>query len=183
MLQRPLVLMQPKSLLRLPQAASRLADLTTGTFRPVIDAALVGAAAGTAGGESASRRLRTRMTLRSELAMADGERAKAEELLLKVINLEPANPEALTMAAVTFVSVRKTPARIRGENGFTYHPIAEVAILFAGIFATMIPALAILNFRGSELGLSEQGGVCRTKANCLRICARGPIAVFGASAR
>ncbi len=34
---RPLVLMQPKSLLRLPQAASRLADLATGTFRPVMD--------------------------------------------------------------------------------------------------------------------------------------------------
>ncbi len=34
---RPLVLMQPKSLLRLPQAASHLAELATGTFRPVID--------------------------------------------------------------------------------------------------------------------------------------------------
>jgi 2-oxoglutarate dehydrogenase E1 component len=34
---RPLVLMQPKSLLRLPAAASRLADLTHGTFLPVID--------------------------------------------------------------------------------------------------------------------------------------------------
>jgi 2-oxoglutarate dehydrogenase E1 component len=34
---RPLVLMQPKSLLRLPQAASKIADLATGTFRPVID--------------------------------------------------------------------------------------------------------------------------------------------------
>ncbi|HEY7878449.1 MAG TPA: 2-oxoglutarate dehydrogenase E1 component, partial [Gemmatimonadaceae bacterium] len=34
---RPLVLMQPKSLLRLPQAASRLGDLTTGTFHSVID--------------------------------------------------------------------------------------------------------------------------------------------------
>jgi 2-oxoglutarate dehydrogenase E1 component len=34
---RPLILMQPKSLLRLPQAASRLADLATGTFQPVID--------------------------------------------------------------------------------------------------------------------------------------------------
>lgn len=28
-----------------------------------------------------------------------------------------------------------------------------------------------------ELGLSEQGGVNRTKANCLRICRGGPIAV------
>jgi (2Fe-2S) ferredoxin len=34
-----------------------------------------------------------------------------------------------------------------------------------------------LKRRLSELGLSEQGGVLRTKANCLRICAGGPIAV------
>ncbi len=34
---RPLVLMQPKSLLRLPQAASRLEELATGGFQPVID--------------------------------------------------------------------------------------------------------------------------------------------------
>jgi 2-oxoglutarate dehydrogenase E1 component len=34
---RPLILMQPKSLLRLPEAASRLSDLTSGSFRPVID--------------------------------------------------------------------------------------------------------------------------------------------------
>ncbi|HEY3133731.1 MAG TPA: 2-oxoglutarate dehydrogenase E1 component [Gemmatimonadaceae bacterium] len=35
--QRPLILMQPKSLLRLPEAASKLTDLTSGSFRPVID--------------------------------------------------------------------------------------------------------------------------------------------------
>ena len=34
---RPLVLMQPKSLLRLPEAASTLRDLAAGTFRPVLD--------------------------------------------------------------------------------------------------------------------------------------------------
>ncbi|GAC1689207.1 MAG: 2-oxoglutarate dehydrogenase E1 component [Gemmatimonadaceae bacterium] len=34
---RPLVLMQPKSLLRLAEASSRLDDLTAGTFRAVID--------------------------------------------------------------------------------------------------------------------------------------------------
>ena len=34
---RPLILMQPKSLLRLPDAASKLEDLSTGTFRPVLD--------------------------------------------------------------------------------------------------------------------------------------------------
>jgi (2Fe-2S) ferredoxin len=34
-----------------------------------------------------------------------------------------------------------------------------------------------LKSRLKELGLSEAGGVQRTKANCLRICAGGPIAV------
>ena len=34
-----------------------------------------------------------------------------------------------------------------------------------------------LKRRLKELGLSEQGGVFRTKANCLRICEDGPIAV------
>jgi len=34
-----------------------------------------------------------------------------------------------------------------------------------------------LKRRLRELGLSEQGGVLRTKANCLRICQGGPIAV------
>ena len=34
---RPMVLMQPKSLLRMPEAASRLEDLSRGTFRSVID--------------------------------------------------------------------------------------------------------------------------------------------------
>jgi len=34
---RPLILMQPKSLLRLPAAASKLEELSTGSFRPVID--------------------------------------------------------------------------------------------------------------------------------------------------
>ena len=34
---RPLVLMQPKSLLRMPEAAAKADDLTSGGFRPVID--------------------------------------------------------------------------------------------------------------------------------------------------
>ena len=38
---RPLVLMQPKSLLRLPAAASRLEELAGGSFQPVIDDAAV----------------------------------------------------------------------------------------------------------------------------------------------
>ena len=38
-------------------------------------------------------------------------------------------------------------------------------------------AWEFLKQRLKELGLSDQGGVARTKANCLRICEGGPIAV------
>ena len=58
------------------------------------------------------------------------------------------------MVSAAAVSVWKTPAGLREENEFTYHPIEEVAILFAGIFATMIPALLILKARGGELGVA-----------------------------
>lgn len=40
-----------------------------------------------------------------------------------------------------------------------------------------LEAWSYLKKRLKELGLSEQGGVARTKANCLRICEGGPIAV------
>jgi Na+/H+ antiporter NhaD/arsenite permease-like protein len=59
------------------------------------------------------------------------------------------------MAAAAILSAWKTPARVREENEFTWHPIEEVAILFAGIFATMIPALLILKARGGELGVTQ----------------------------
>jgi (2Fe-2S) ferredoxin len=34
-----------------------------------------------------------------------------------------------------------------------------------------------LKRRLKELGMSDQGGILRTKANCLRVCEGGPIAV------
>jgi (2Fe-2S) ferredoxin len=40
-----------------------------------------------------------------------------------------------------------------------------------------LAAWEYLKRRLKELGLSEQGGVYRTKANCLRVCQQGPIAV------
>jgi Na+/H+ antiporter NhaD/arsenite permease-like protein len=56
----------------------------------------------------------------------------------------------ILMAVLSWVL---TPRPLRQENSFTWGPIVEVAVVFAGIFATMIPALQILNARGSELGL------------------------------
>src|SRR6266702_1366914 len=40
-----------------------------------------------------------------------------------------------------------------------------------------LAAWEFLKRRLKELGLAEQGGILRTKANCLRICEGGPIAV------
>jgi Na+/H+ antiporter NhaD/arsenite permease-like protein len=42
------------------------------------------------------------------------------------------------------LSLLATPKVLRRDNGFTWEPIREVAFLFAGIFVTIIPALAIL---------------------------------------
>ncbi len=50
----------------------------------------------------------------------------------------------LTMIAVTLISLAATRKAARVENGFTWGPILEVAKLFAGIFITIIPVLAML---------------------------------------
>jgi Na+/H+ antiporter NhaD/arsenite permease-like protein len=43
-----------------------------------------------------------------------------------------------------FISWKVTTKKIRQENDFSWGPILEVAKLFAGIFVTIIPAIAIL---------------------------------------
>jgi Na+/H+ antiporter NhaD/arsenite permease-like protein len=53
------------------------------------------------------------------------------------------------------VSLWRTPRTVRRANGFTAYPITEVAVLFFGIFLTMIPALELLRTRGDELGVRE----------------------------
>lgn len=61
----------------------------------------------------------------------------------------------LLMVALSVASVALGSRPARKANGFTYAPIVEVAVLFAGIFVTMVPALALLQVRGAELGLTE----------------------------
>ncbi len=56
------------------------------------------------------------------------------------------------MIAAAVVSHRFTRREIHRANEFNFHPIREVAILFAGIFATMIPALQWLQANASRLG-------------------------------
>lgn len=45
---------------------------------------------------------------------------------------------------VTALSLWITPARIHHENQFSWAPMAEVAKLFAGIFVTIVPVIAML---------------------------------------
>jgi Na+/H+ antiporter NhaD/arsenite permease-like protein len=50
----------------------------------------------------------------------------------------------LFLIGMGLLSLKFTPKEIREGNGFTWGPIQEVAILFAGIFMTIIPMLAML---------------------------------------
>ena len=61
----------------------------------------------------------------------------------------------VAIAACAGVSLWRTPASIRRANGVTARPMVEVAVLFFGIFLTMIPALELLRARGGELGVRE----------------------------
>jgi len=45
---------------------------------------------------------------------------------------------------VTFISLRITPAAVHDRNQFSWAPMQEVAKLFAGIFLTIIPVIAML---------------------------------------
>ncbi len=56
------------------------------------------------------------------------------------------------MAGLSLVTTKK---EFRGENRFTWNPVVEVAILFAGIFVTMVPALLRLSAGGAGLGLTK----------------------------
>jgi len=60
-----------------------------------------------------------------------------------------------SLAGLAALSLVLTPRALHEENGFAWGPIAEVAILFAGIFVTMAPALLLLNARAGALGLRE----------------------------
>jgi Na+/H+ antiporter NhaD/arsenite permease-like protein len=50
----------------------------------------------------------------------------------------------LALIGVAFLSLRLTPQSVRMANNFSWAPALEVAKLFAGIFVTIIPAVAIL---------------------------------------
>ena len=62
-------------------------------------------------------------------------------------------PEAIMIAAAA-ASYFSTRRQIHEANHFSFGPIKEVAWLFGGIFATMVPALDWLGANASQLGIT-----------------------------
>lgn len=65
----------------------------------------------------------------------------------------PSPLRELTMIIAAIASLKVGSKSARSKNAFNFGPIVEVAILFAGIFVTMAPALTLLEQEGPALGL------------------------------
>ncbi len=79
-------------------------------------------------------------------------------LLLGVVLAVALVPVAIVrdgiLVALSLASLKLTPSAVHERNGFGWGPIVEVAVLFAGIFITMVPALLYLEAHGASLGVN-----------------------------
>ena len=67
----------------------------------------------------------------------------------------PSPQRELVMVAMGMISMQITPPICRQKNNFSFAPINEVAILFVGIFFTMIPAIHLLREHGAAFGITQ----------------------------
>ncbi|MBW2262015.1 MAG: sodium:proton antiporter, partial [Deltaproteobacteria bacterium] len=65
--------------------------------------------------------------------------------------------QSVLMLVIAAAAMKVTPPKLRKDNSFSWEPIIEVAVLFIGIFITMIPALWILDSLGAQnkLGIDK----------------------------
>jgi Na+/H+ antiporter NhaD/arsenite permease-like protein len=59
------------------------------------------------------------------------------------------------MIAMSLLSLLLTTRALREANDFTWYAIVEVAVLFVGIFITMVPALVLLAKNAGNVGVTE----------------------------
>jgi len=64
----------------------------------------------------------------------------------------PVGLREIIMFSVAYISFRNADKKILQSNEFDFEPIKEVAFLFIGIFATMIPALQLIAHESQVLG-------------------------------
>jgi Na+/H+ antiporter NhaD/arsenite permease-like protein len=83
-------------------------------------------------------------------------RIKAEGASVALLGRLVVCREALMVLAAAG-SLLATPKALHQRNGFTFGPIREVAILFIGIFSTMIPALQWLEANAQRMPLKTPG--------------------------
>ena len=65
----------------------------------------------------------------------------------------------IIMFAIVFISYKHADPKILKDNEFDFEPIKEVAYLFIGIFATMVPALELIAHEANVLGDKLNQGV------------------------
>ncbi len=78
-------------------------------------------------------------------------------ILVAVFITDPPFVREVLMVLAAVGSYVTTKHEIHRKNDFNFIPIKEVAILFAGIFATMIPALDWLELNAASLGIVSAG--------------------------
>ncbi len=78
-------------------------------------------------------------------------------ILVAVFINQPAFLREAIMVAAAAGSYLTTRRAIHEANHFNFHPIQEVAILFIGIFATMLPALDWLQANAGRVGVATPG--------------------------
>ena len=61
----------------------------------------------------------------------------------------------IVLVSIIFLSMYTTKKKTREDNHFSWGPIIEVAVVFLGIFTTMIPAMMYLNNNAASLGLTQ----------------------------
>lgn len=61
----------------------------------------------------------------------------------------------IVLVSIIFLSMYTTKKAVRTDNRFSWGPIIEVAVVFLGIFTTMIPAMMYLNDNAASLGLDK----------------------------
>ena len=61
----------------------------------------------------------------------------------------------IIMIIMAILSMFFTNKNIHKKNNFTFGPIIEVAVLFAGIFITMTPLIILLQEKGPSLGITK----------------------------
>ncbi len=72
---------------------------------------------------------------------------------------EPKFLREIVMLLAAVISFKLTPSKIHNKNNFSFGPIKEVAVLFLGIFLTMIPALVFVSENSLRFGLDKLGNV------------------------